>query len=199
MNTASKSCASSAQARNRRVQAQFSAHRHDVADLLVEHLARQSERGDVVAHQSAGDRLAFENDTFVTQWQQIVRNRQRRWPGPDQRDALAVARRRCAWQVLLDRLAMVGRDAFQPTDCDRLVVDAAAPAGRLTRSIADPAENAGEYVRLAIQQVRVGMAALRDQPDVLGHVGMCGAGPLAVDDAVKPAGIGRVGRLHRSH
>jgi len=37
---------------------------------------------------------------------------------------------------------------------------------------------------------------LSDQTDVFGNVGVCGAGPLAVDDLVKVVGIADVGWLH---
>ena len=47
----------------------------------------------------------------------------------------------------------------------------------------------GKDVRLAVEHVRVGVPALRDQPDVLGHVGVRRTGPLAVDDLVVVAGI----------
>ena len=81
--------------------------------------------------------------------------------------------------------ALVGGDALEPADRDRLAVDAAAAAGRLARAVAGAAEDAREDVRLAVEQVGVGVAALRDQPDVFGNVGVGRAGPLAVDDFVE--------------
>ena len=92
--------------------------------------------------------------------------------------------------------AVVGGDALQPADRDRLAVDAAAPAGRLARAVAGAAEDAGEHVRLAVQHVGVGEAPLRDQPDVFGNVGVRGARPLAVDDAVVVVRMPDVGWLH---
>jgi len=44
--------------------------------------------------------------------------------------------------------------------------------------------------------VGVGELAQRNQADVLGHVGVGGAGPLAIDDAMEVVGVRRVGRLH---
>ena len=99
-------------------------------------------------------------------------------------------------QQVLDLAAVVRGDALQAADRDRLAVDAAAPAGRLTRPVAGPAEDAREHVRLAIHHVGVGEPPLRDQPDVLGNVGMGGTRPLAVDDAMVVVRIPDVGWLH---
>ena len=73
---------------------------------------------------------------------------------------------------------------------------ARAPARRLARPIARAPEDAREHVRLAVQHVRVGVPPLRDQPDVLGHVGVRRTRPLAIDDLVEVARIFDVGRLH---
>ena len=54
----------------------------------------------------------------------------------------------------------------------------------------------GKDVRLAVEQVRVGEAALRDQPDVFGNVGVRRTGPLAVDDPVVVVRVPDVGWLH---
>ncbi len=77
-------------------------------------------------------------------------------------------------------------------------VDAVAPAGRLAGPVAGAAEDAGKDVRLAVEHVGVGVAALRDQADVLGHIGVGGAGPLAVDDLMEVVRIANVGRSHAS-
>ena len=55
----------------------------------------------------------------------------------------------------------------------------------------------GKHVRLAIEEVRLGEAPLRDQPDVFGHVGVRRTRPLAVHDLVVVARIGDVRRLHQ--
>ena len=77
---------------------------------------------------------------------------------------------------------MIGGDALQPADRDRLAVDAAAAAGRLARPVAGAAEDAGKDVRLAVDHVGVFETPLRDHPDVFRDVGVRGARPLAVDD-----------------
>ncbi len=101
-------------------------------------------------------------------------------------------------QPALDVTAMIRRDALQPADRDGLLLDAPATASGLARPVADAAENAGEDVRLAIQQVGVAEPALRDEPDVLRNVGVRRARPLAIDNAVKILGPVGVGRIHQA-
>ena len=81
-------------------------------------------------------------------------------------------------------------------DCDWPVFNTPAPAGRLARPIADPAEDPWKYVRLAILDVRVAEAALGNEPDVLWYVGVGRTCPLAVDDLMKVIGIGSISRFH---
>ena len=94
-------------------------------------------------------------------------------------------------------VAMIGGDALQAADRDRLCFDAAAAARRLARPVADAAENAGKDVRLTVDQVGVRELTLRDEPDVFGNVGVGRTGPLAIDDAVKVVRISGIGRFHR--
>src|SRR5690606_41619022 len=58
------------------------------------------------------------------------------------------------------------------------------------------AQDAREHVGLAVQDVGVAVATLRDQPDVLGDVGVGRTRPLAVDDLVVVLRVGDVGGLH---
>ena len=95
-----------------------------------------------------------------------------------------------------DVVLVIGGDALQPADRDGLAVDAAAAAGRLTRPIARPAQDAGKDVRLAIEDVGIVKPALRDHPDVFRDVGMRGAGPLAVDDLMVVVRIRRIRPIH---
>src|SRR5688500_10851550 len=89
---------------------------------------------------------------------------------------------------------MVGRDALEAADGDRLSVDATAPAGRLAGSIAGAAEDAREDVRLPVDHVRVGVMTVRDPPDVFRHIGVRRTGPLAVDNLMVVLRIGDVRR-----
>ena len=71
-----------------------------------------------------------------------------------------------------------------------------AAAGGLARAVAGAAENAGENVRLAVEHVGVGVPALRDQPDVFGHIGVRGTSPLAIDNFMKVVRVAGIGRIH---
>ena len=90
--------------------------------------------------------------------------------------------------AVADVVLEVGGDALQAADRDRLVLDAAAPAGRLARPIAGPPENAGKDVRLPVDHIGVAVATGGDQADVFGDGGVGRAGPLAIDDFVEIVG-----------
>src|SRR5262249_49728625 len=96
-----------------------------------------------------------------------------------------------------DVAAEVGRDPLEPADRDRLSVDASAPAGRLARAIAGAAEDAGEDVGLSVEEIGLGVLALGDEADVLRHIGVRRACPLAIDDLVEARRILDVGGVHR--
>ena len=186
------------QARDRRTEPKIDAEARDVADLLVEDLGRQAERRNVRAHEAAGTVERFEDDALVSKRREIVRDRQRRAAGSDQRDTPAVLALRGLRQPALDVAAMIRRDALQAADRDGLLLDAPAAAGGLARPVADAAENGGEDVRCPVQQVCVVESALRDEPDVLRNVGVRRARPLAIDNAVKILGSVGVGRIHQA-
>ena len=184
------------QAVDRRVVADVHAHVDDVADFLVEHLLGQAERGNVDAHQAAGLRQLLEDRHLVAERHQVVGDRQRRRAGADERHLLAVLLGRRGRQQMLHLAAVVGGDALQAADRDRLAVHAAAAARRLAGAIAGAPENAGEHVRLAIEHVRVGEPPLRDQPDVFRDVRVRRTRPLAVDDLVVVVGVFHLGTVH---
>jgi hypothetical protein len=120
---------------------------------------------------------------------------------PDLRRRTRSACRSCrrAWQVLDDVVLEVGGDALQSADRDGLglgglrFLDAAAPACGLARSIARAAENSREHVRFPVDEIGVGVAACRDQADVLGNWGVGGACPLAIDNFMEVVRIADVG------
>jgi hypothetical protein len=93
---------------------------------------------------------------------------------------------------MTDVVSMIGSDALESADGDRFSIDATAPAGGLAGSVAGPAEYAREDVRLPVDHVRVGVVAVRDQPDVFRHIGVRRTGPLAVDNLMVVLGIGDV-------
>jgi hypothetical protein len=185
-----------AEAGDRRVVLHHHAHAGDVADLLVQHLFGQAECRDVHAHQAAGPRALLEDGALVAQWHQVVGHGQRRRARAHQRDFLPVLRRGGRGQPIADVVLVVGRHALQAADGHGLAVHARAPARRLAGTVAGPAENARKHVRFAIDDVGVTEPALGDEPDVLGHVGVGRAGPLAIDDLMVVVRVPDVRTLH---
>src|SRR6185437_7109715 len=184
------------QALHRRAVADVGAHVDDHGDLFVEHGGREPEAGDVRPHQTARPRVLLEDHHFVAERQQIVGHRQRRRTGADAGHALAVLLGRRLGQAIADVTLEVGGHPLDAADGDRLLLDARAAAGRLARTIAGAPQDPGEHVRFAIEDVGVVVASLRHHPDVLRHVGVGRAGPLAVDDFVKVVGVAYVCGLH---
>jgi hypothetical protein len=90
-------------------------------------------------------------------------------------------------QPSADVALVVGGDALEPADGDRLVLDPAAAAGRLARAVAGPPEDPGEDVGFPVDHIGVGVAALRDQADVFRDGRVRRASPLAIDDLMKVA------------
>src|SRR5207302_3054090 len=90
---------------------------------------------------------------------------------------------------------VVGGNPFQPADRHRLLLDPAAPAGRLARAIAGAPEDAGENVRLPVDRPCLGIAAIGDQADVFGDRRVRRTGPLAIDNLMKIVGIPNIGGL----
>ena len=68
-----------------------------------------------------------------------------------------------------------------------------ASAGGLAGTVAGAPEDPREDVRLPVDEVGVGVAAGRDQTDVLGNGSVGGASPLAIDHFVKVVGIADIG------
>ena len=106
----------------------------DAVDLLVDHRFGQAEARDLRAHHAAALGVAVEHHAVIAERRQIARDGQRGRAGADQRDALAVLLRRGWRQIAADVALVVGRDALQPADRDRLLLDPAAAAGRLARA-----------------------------------------------------------------
>ena len=181
---------------DRRVIMNGGAHVEDVADFLIEHIGRQTEGRNVVAHQAAGHVVGLKDGAVVSQRQQVVRHGQRSRAGADQCDFLAVLFGRRFRQAVGNVAAMIRGHALEPADGHRFLIHATAAAGRFAGPVADAAENAGEHVAVAVDHVGVIETALGDQADVFGNIGMSGAAPLAVDDLVEIVRIGSVCPLH---
>ncbi len=66
----------------------------DVADLFVDHAFGQAKARHLRAHEATGLGIGIEDGEFVAERRQVARHGQRRWPGADAGDALAVFRTR---------------------------------------------------------------------------------------------------------
>jgi hypothetical protein len=184
------------QARDRRLVANLDAHVQDDLGLVVEHLGREAELGDVRSHQSAGLGELLEHDDLVAERHEVVGDSEPRGARADAGDSPAVLLGRDDGQALADVAPEVGGDALQSTDGYWAPVDAVAPAGRLAGPVAGAAEDAGEHVGLAIEHVGVVEAALSDKTYITGDIRMGRTCPLAVHDLVVIVWVLLVRGLH---
>ena len=122
--------------------------------------------------------------TSISEWHQIVGDRQRCRTRADERNLFSVFLQRGRGKQIRHISAIVRGNALQAADRDRLAVDAAAAAGRLARTIARAPENAREHVRFPVEHVGVRKPSLGDEADVLGDVRVGRTGPLAIHDTV---------------
>ena len=146
----------------------------------------------------------------VTERQQIARDGQRGGPRAEQRDALAVLLPRDLRHEGVDLALVVGGDALQAADGDRLGVLARRVLALPRRRSAcgrggRPARTAdrrrargcpGTTLDFPVQHVGRGVAALRDQPNVFRNGRMRRACPLAIDDLMEVFRIADVSRSH---
>jgi len=185
--------------------AEVDAEAEDPVDLLVDHLLGQAKTRYLRAHEAAGLLLTVEHRDGVALYREVARQRQRSRPGADAGHLLAVAlvaRRRHRHHRPHVAALVVGRHALQAADRHRLglgqvlLLDAAAPAGRLAGAVAGASEDAGEDVAHPVDHVGLVVATLGDETDVLGNRGVRRARPLAVDDLVEIGRVVHVGWLH---
>src|SRR5581483_4265769 len=134
---------------------------------------------DLRAHHAARLRVGIEHGAFIAERGEVARDGERGGTAADERNALAVLRDRGLRQPRADVFLVVGGDALQAADRNRVLLDAAAPAGRLARPVAGAAENSRKHVRLPVDHVGVAVAAGGDQTDVFGNGRVGGTGPLA--------------------
>ena len=88
-------------------------------------------------------------------------------------------------QPVCNVVFVIGGNAFQTADGDRLAIKTTAAACRLARSIASTAKNGREHIRLTIEHIGVGKTPLRNEPDIFGHIRVCRTGPLAIHNFVE--------------
>ena len=124
--------------------AEIDAEIEDVVAFLVDHRFRADGSAGSACGSCRRLGVGIEHDTVVAERRKIARDGERGGAAAHQRDALAVLVLGRARQARLDVALVVRGDALEPADRDRLVLDAAAPAGGLARPVAGAAENARE-------------------------------------------------------
>ena len=178
---------------DRRAVADIGAHVRNLRDLLVEHRFRQTERGNIGAHQPARPVELLKNRDRVSERKQIVGNGQRGRTRADAGYTLAVFCFGNRRQQIGDFSSMIRRDALQTANRHRLAVQAPAAASGLARPVASAPQNRREDVRLPVQHIGLCVTAQCDQPDIFRHIGVRRTGPLAIDDFMKVVRISDVG------
>src|SRR5260370_16979581 len=92
---------------------------------------------------------------------------------------------------------MVMGSTLEPADGHLLAIDLVAATNRLARARAGAAEHAGHDVALPIEHVGFVEPALRNQADIVRHVGMRGAADLAGNVGLVPVRLGLLGKVAR--
>src|SRR5258706_1695388 len=91
----------------------------------------------------------------------------------------------------------VGGHPFEPANGHGFVsLQPPAPAGGLAGTVTGAPQDAGKDVGLPVQHVGVGVAPLGNHPDILRHVRVRRAGPLAIDNLMEVIGISGIGGFH---
>src|SRR5262249_7375670 len=144
----------------------------DVADFFVDHAFRKTKARDLRADHAAREPVGFEDRYAVAERREVASDGERCGPRADARDALAVLLLRRLRQVRANVVLVVGSNTLEAADRHRLrpfalvLLDAAATARRLARSIARASEDPRKHIRFPIDHVGVAVAPLRDEPDV---------------------------------
>ncbi len=171
-------------------------HIEDEIDLLVEHLWRESEHGNLTAHEAAAQGLVVVQIELVAEGRQITGHRQGGRTGPNEGHSPPIALLRYTRQQMLDLVFVIGCHPFESADGHRLVFHTAASAYRLAGSVTGPAKNPRKDVGLPVDHVGIGVTARCDQADVLGYRCVRRAGVLAIHHFVEVLGIFRIGCFH---
>ena len=91
---------------------------------------------------------------------------------------------------------MIRRNALQAANRDGPVFDSTTSACRFAGAVAHSPQNAGEDIGCSICQIRFAELPLGNQADVMRHVSVRRAGPLAIDNFVIVLGVGGICRFH---
>jgi len=133
--------------------AEVDAEIDDVPDFLVDHPLGKAKVRDLGADHAAGEAVAIEHGYAIAERHEVACDREGRGTRSDARHAAPVGIRGGLREALADVLLVIGRDALQAADRDRLgllpliLFDATAPARGLARAIAGASEDAGKDVR----------------------------------------------------
>ncbi len=187
----------SSQALDRCVQAQINTHINDHVDLFVEYLCRQPKSRYVGPHKPARNTQLLEHGDFVSQGHQIVGHCEGCGSCPDQGNPFAVLFAGDGRKPVLYLAPEVCRNALETADRHWLLLDSPSTAGWLTGPVTDATQNTRKNVGFSVEQVGFGVLPLGDQPYILRYIGMGGAGPLTVHDAVIIVRITCIGRVHK--
>jgi hypothetical protein len=114
----------------------------DVAALLVDDRFGQAETRDLGADHAPRLGVGIEHHASVAERREVARDRERGRAAADERNALAVFVRGLAWQAGANVVLVVGGNALEAADRDRLVLDTDAPAGGLAGPVAGAPEDA---------------------------------------------------------
>ena len=162
----------------------------DIAGLFVDHRLGQPKARDLRADEAASLGFTIEHRHFIAERGQVTRHRQRRRPGANAGDALAIRRCDCG-HAALDLALLIGRHSLQAADRHRfglgavVLLDTAASASRLARPVTCAPQHARKHIRDPVDHVGVCVAPLANQTDVFGYRGMGRAGQLAIDNLVE--------------
>ena len=176
---------------------EFDAEIEDVIAFLVDHGLRQAEFRNL---RCASCRRISDPGRTRRIRSRSARDRARPQARPDRRRP---ARCACRSSVSTgfgrrsaDIVLEIGGDALQAADRHRLLLDAAAPAGRLARPVAGPSQNARKDIGFPVDHVGVAVAACGDQTDVFGNRRMRRAGPLTIHHFVEIVRDRNIGWFH---
>jgi hypothetical protein len=176
---------------------ELDAEAQGVVQLDLEDRARQAELGDAVAQHAARVALALEHGHVVAEQREVVGGGDAGGPGADDGHGLAGGGVEALGDAVAGGLQVAG-GALQVADVDRLAVARPAVAADvLAGPRADPPQDAGQHVGLAIDLVGAAVLLLDDRPDVARDVGAGRTGGLAGDVLAHPADVARVlGIIH---
>src|SRR4051794_623726 len=98
----------------------------NIIDLFVEDPLRQAKGRYLAQHKAAAFVLFIEQVQLIPERCEVSRDRQARRPGSDQSNLTPVRFERRLRHEMFDVVLVIGRDALETTDRDRLFIDTTA-------------------------------------------------------------------------